>query len=458
MKICVADDEQKIRESIISKIKADIPYAHVFDAGFGREALQNIVLVRPDLVFIDIRMPELDGLEILQQLKQTGHLFRVVIVTGFSDFEYTQRALRLGAMDYLLKPVNRTQLQNIVRNVHSDIKARLHHDLCSLLERSGDAVLKVRVHDNASIWFDDRQAKQVQFMRSGKNTDSSIFEEGMEAIANYELADGNSLQVVKASGHGALPVFWASGEFLKAYAAARVLHEEEQFFGVTGMVSRKLDRIPQETQDQLELLLAALSVGDAEAADSLLKHWFGQLEHLTLPLLRSECARFAEQAFGGQSEFHAGTEEALRFRVEAYGTWFELRLGLSGKIQEELAERRNQKERCLDNVGWLERLLRLLEQSEEPGLTLESAAAYAGVHPVTLSRMFKQHTGRPFVQQLISYRMRIARDMLLSGGRNISEIALLVGYADTRHFSRLFKKEFGLTPGAYREARQIRQG
>ncbi|MBW7456965.1 response regulator, partial [Paenibacillus sepulcri] len=70
MRICVADDEKQVREGIIHKLRDCHPYAEVFDVGFGQSALDKIFAVQPDLLFVDIRMPEMDGLAILQAVKR----------------------------------------------------------------------------------------------------------------------------------------------------------------------------------------------------------------------------------------------------------------------------------------------------------------------------------------------------------------------------------------------------
>lgn len=69
------------------------------------EALYDIMKLSPDVILIDIRMPELSGLELMKRIKQQGMCAIFVVVSGFSEFSYAQEALRLGALDYLVKPL-----------------------------------------------------------------------------------------------------------------------------------------------------------------------------------------------------------------------------------------------------------------------------------------------------------------------------------------------------------------
>lgn len=109
MKIMIVDDESFIRMNF----KTFVDWKHhgyylVGEATNGREALEKIDELHPDVVFLDIRMPLMDGLEVLRQLRHAKHSCKVIILSSHNEFEYAQEALRLGACDYIHKP-NLTQ-------------------------------------------------------------------------------------------------------------------------------------------------------------------------------------------------------------------------------------------------------------------------------------------------------------------------------------------------------------
>jgi two-component system response regulator YesN len=73
----------------------------------AKQALKLLPVARPDLIVTDIRLPGLDGLELMQAARQKGFEGQLVVVSGYNDFEYAKRALRIGVAGYLLKPVER---------------------------------------------------------------------------------------------------------------------------------------------------------------------------------------------------------------------------------------------------------------------------------------------------------------------------------------------------------------
>ncbi|WP_449602087.1 response regulator [Paenibacillus sp. Marseille-Q9583] len=109
MKIMIVDDESFIRMNF----KTFVDWKHhgyylVGEAANGKEALEKMDELHPDVVFLDIRMPLMDGLEVLRQLRHAKHSCKVIILSSHNEFEYAQEALRLGACDYIHKP-NLTQ-------------------------------------------------------------------------------------------------------------------------------------------------------------------------------------------------------------------------------------------------------------------------------------------------------------------------------------------------------------
>ncbi|MFD0671511.1 helix-turn-helix domain-containing protein [Cohnella sp. GCM10027633] len=122
LKMVVAEDEQSFREGLISIVDW-----HMYDieicgvAENGRQALEMIERERPDLLLTDIRMPYLNGLELIQQAKAAGAKFHAVLITGYNEFEYAREAIKLGVTDYLLKPCMPGDIVKVIMEVKRKI-------------------------------------------------------------------------------------------------------------------------------------------------------------------------------------------------------------------------------------------------------------------------------------------------------------------------------------------------
>ncbi|WP_248924226.1 response regulator [Paenibacillus hamazuiensis] len=105
-KVLIVDDESIIREGIAESIRKDCPkFQTILEARDGEEALNLALESSPDLVITDIQMPNMNGIEFIEQLKAENPDVAVIIISGHDDFEYAQKGLKLGVSDYLLKPV-----------------------------------------------------------------------------------------------------------------------------------------------------------------------------------------------------------------------------------------------------------------------------------------------------------------------------------------------------------------
>lgn len=88
----------------------------VGEAATGQEGLTQIKALRPDIVITDIRMPDMDGLEMLREGRGVCP-FHAIIISGYGEFDYAQQAIRLGVAEYLLKPVDVNELKNCLRRI-----------------------------------------------------------------------------------------------------------------------------------------------------------------------------------------------------------------------------------------------------------------------------------------------------------------------------------------------------
>lgn len=117
-KIMIVDDEADVREGIASHINWDKLHMEVVGlAENGKDALEKAENYEVDIVLTDIKMPFFDGLEMSRQLLKLHPYCKIIILTGFDEFEYAQEAIRLNAAEYVLKPVNVLELTEVLERV-----------------------------------------------------------------------------------------------------------------------------------------------------------------------------------------------------------------------------------------------------------------------------------------------------------------------------------------------------
>lgn len=114
-RIIVVEDEFRIRQGLANLIKKiDSECKVVGEAENGYEGLKLIRDLEPDFVITDIQMPKMNGLEMIEKVIEYGIRCRFVILSGYAEFDYAQKGIRLGVEDYLLKPVTITKVRELV--------------------------------------------------------------------------------------------------------------------------------------------------------------------------------------------------------------------------------------------------------------------------------------------------------------------------------------------------------
>lgn len=120
LKVLVVEDEELIRKGIVLAVDwAALDCVVVGEASNGEEALDAVERLSPSLIITDLKMPRMDGIEMLRRLREAGNPVYVIILTAYDSFTYAQSALRLGAVDFLLKPFHDGELEQAVRNLQS---------------------------------------------------------------------------------------------------------------------------------------------------------------------------------------------------------------------------------------------------------------------------------------------------------------------------------------------------
>lgn len=144
-RVVIVEDSKLLRMGMIHTLNWQSMDCHVVgSAADGLEGLQVICDTKPDIVMTDIRMPGLDGLEMIEAAREKGLTPAVIIVSGYNEFDYAQKALKLGAVEYLVKPLEDEDTYRAIRAACARVdERRKYESLRQRLQSVEDSKMKV---------------------------------------------------------------------------------------------------------------------------------------------------------------------------------------------------------------------------------------------------------------------------------------------------------------------------
>ena len=129
IKVLIADDEVKVIQLIEHLVDWQAFEMEIVGrVNDGEKALETILQQQPDLVVTDIRMPVINGIELVQKAQEAGQNPFFIMISGYSEFEYAQRAVQLGVEDYLLKPLRQKDLEAVLTKIRDKYHTRMETD------------------------------------------------------------------------------------------------------------------------------------------------------------------------------------------------------------------------------------------------------------------------------------------------------------------------------------------
>lgn len=145
IKVLVVDDEEVVRRGIVMETDwKKLDCAVIAEAENGEEGLEAARKYHPDLIICDIRMPKMTGIEMMQTLREEGNQAFVIFLTAYSDFAYTRSAIKLSAVDYLLKPFEDGELEKAVLEMKNKNNKKLSEE-----DKEEDYLLKLPKGDKS---------------------------------------------------------------------------------------------------------------------------------------------------------------------------------------------------------------------------------------------------------------------------------------------------------------------
>lgn len=395
-KVLIADDEPKVRRGLRGVIERREPEMTVVaEAEDGESALKAVGELRPDILLVDIRMPFIDGLQLIERVNAITRDCVIVVVTGHDEFEYARRGLQLRVFDFILKPVSPDQL-------------------LAVLARATQELATLRAQTRYVAWARDQLERNLpaireEFVRTwvdGRLSQSEI--EAQREFLGVSLTASPGMIVVRIVERTA--------------ATAGVVEHDRQ---LAILVARNI--LMDVLSDFEPMYLFEDDYGNIVALTSSCG---GEAWAAAVPLLRGKAA---ESKLPELIVAQSGVSPQASTLPELYDQ-------LLGEVS-------NQKE----TSSLVLRVHAFLEDNYgRHGLTLEETARAMKLSPGYLSRALKQQTGLSFIEYLSRLRAAKAAEIMLDPSVKIYEVAELVGFASQHYFSRAFKRVLGIAPVDYR--------
>lgn len=194
IRILIADDQELIRQSLQIVLGLEHDFEVIGTAGNGREVIRFVKKQKPDVILMDIRMPEMDGVVCTKVLKEQYPEIKIVILTTFDDDEYVFNALKYGASGYLLKGASTRELAEAIRKVYNGT-AMINGDIASKVVK----LFSRMAQTNLTIQVDKQQTESLKPMEMQM---VALIGRGMsnkEIAAKLSLSEGtvrNSISVM----------------------------------------------------------------------------------------------------------------------------------------------------------------------------------------------------------------------------------------------------------------------
>ncbi len=483
MRILIVDDEQLIKKQLKDKIISIMEDVDIdISASNGREALNEVASFHPDVVFCDIKMPVMDGLEFSRLVKQRYNNLAVVLVSGYADFSFAQSAIKYGVFNYLLKPLDLDKLEETLTDLQSQLlfsndQPIIQEDdyrICFL--NFGNIYPRGKRKRGDKTFFHYLDSLDIDRLFPAQYFPSFLLQEGFypnqRSIIYKASSMNNDSRKLNEIIRGQYKQLHCRFSLTTAFSEKVVSHHN---------ISVSIQR--------LRNMVETLSVPCSGESYFLEQDESSQKADIFVSdLIRRGCSlilnhqndfpRSLLQLFERMFELHIPQIQMYRV-VEK---WVESLLSEKRVIPDEIVYKHlEQFERdfvcsadcqqifrsffamaesftpCLKQENSLsdhEKIISYIDKNFARIVSIRDVASLFSYNEAYLSRLFKNLTGKNFITYITDKKIELARSLMDEDPDiSVSTVSEMIGYIDQLYFSRVFKNKVGVSPSMYKKQR-----
>ena len=486
--VLIVEDEVIIRSWLIKSLHWDeLELTLAGEAENGQEALQFLEENEADIVLTDMRMPVCDGQELLKTIEERKLECEIIVVSEYSDFEYLHQAIHAHVFDYLLKPIDETELNTVFRRIVEKLRQQRNDDsgkdelstLCNSIafhynnteaiinhfleeQRSSScaaSIVSMQENNNDGLNISvpaEQILKATKTIRlSGKRlAQFFFFKSPPSGRLDYDyqsllqtIADRNDNMIDRIATGSIFPdLYGLARSFDEAEKAIDFQHRSRKIVSFQYAQNMKEEQylLPYAEQQLVELLRAG-----RDFREELLKSFHNVIDerqYIYLPALKRMLAEFTISFERSSQAAHKGlnissliehnyldliskiekTEDADVFFEDLIDCCFEALI----------------KQNTGTTEGVLKNILQVVNSRYMEELSLNQFAQEYHINYIYLSRKFKDMTGKTFTDYLMNIRMQKAKQLIEQDGFSEKETARLVGYQNPYYFVSSYRTYF----------------
>lgn len=517
--ILIVDDEQIVLDGLCRFVVwSELGYNVIGVALSATQAVKIIETEYVDVILTDIVMPGKNGLELIKDALDINPYIKTVILSGYGEFDFAKEALRLGAYDYLTKPVNFEELINIFNRMkdilnneienkqkqleyHEIMRLQFLNNLVSgtfqdnerVIEKSKEIGIKLYNGDFCilrllidGITYTSDENKEYLRIKSevSNHVNDILYEDGKLILFNNSIKEitilfypndienlENTLEKIIQNINpyknmiffvGAGNVYSQFIDVSKSFNEAgkaleyRFIRKNNFLFYYKNISSffRGKSIITHDIENEIQEYLSSGNENKAEQYIIKILEDINNLEKLNRGVLYDACIelllifnKFRENYLSDEKLIKHNDYNAIRTLLKK-DNFTEVSTFIIGYLKESIFIFNENQDKPVGAI--IELVLKYINEHYNENLTLQKLSEVAYIHPIYLSKLFKEKAGENFVDYLMKIRVEKSKKLLQNVSLRIYDICEMVGYDSPKHFSKVFKDITGYTPKDYR--------